>query len=336
MRTLVTTHLIALAILLSLIPSTGARPALAHGAQTTGAECVAPDLPPGTPTPMEDMGPPEGSPPVEDAAGMDMGTPGSEDTAGSDDAPPPAAPLPTIPAGTPADTSSAERAIAGAQNLVNCFGSPDAEAAAALMTAAFTLIEFGTDNPYDVARDIASDATPSITIESLGDVQTHDDGRLSVDIVFSGLFSPNTYLHHRWYFVPDGDHLKLDQWVWLPVESADFRVEITMTDFAYDLSQTTLPADQTIAIDGVNAGDYAHEIVVFQLPAGATVEQLLIGDVPEEDVRFYGFAIAAPGQTAHFGLTGLEPGTYHIICYFDSPDGIPHVMRGMEAEFIVE
>ncbi|MBA2753093.1 MAG: hypothetical protein H0U40_01345 [Chloroflexia bacterium] len=336
MRMFITTHLIALAILISLVPATGVRQALAHGAQSVDAECVTPDLPPGTPTPMEEMGQPEGSPPAKDAAEMDMGTPGSADAVESGEGPLPAAALPTIPAGTPADADVEGRVIAGAENLVSCFGSPDTEAAAALMTTAFTLIEFGTDNPYDVARDIASDATPEITIESLGDAQTHDDGRLSVEIVFTGLFSPNTYLHHRWYFVPDGDHLKLDQWVWLPVETADFLVEITMTDFAYELSQSNIPAGQTIAFNGRNDGEYAHEIIVLQLPEGATVEQVVNGEIPEEDVRFYGFAIAAPGQTAHFGLTDLEPGTYHIICYFDSPDGIPHVMRGMEAEFVVE
>ncbi|MBA2754484.1 MAG: hypothetical protein H0U40_08505, partial [Chloroflexia bacterium] len=127
MRMFITTHLIALVILISLVPATGVRPALAHGAQSADAECVAPDLPPGTPTPMEEMGPPEGSPPAEDTAEMDMGTPGSADAAESDDGPPPAAALPTIPAGTPADAEVEGRVTAGAENLVNCFGSPDTE-----------------------------------------------------------------------------------------------------------------------------------------------------------------------------------------------------------------
>ena len=55
-----------------------------------------------------------------------------------------------------------------------------------------------------------------------------------------------------------------------------------------------------------------------------------------EQVQFYGFTFAEPGQTAMpLVLVDLQLGTYTLVCFVDVPEGIPHVMRGMIVEFEV-
>ncbi len=78
--------------------------------------CDAPELPPGTPTPME-----VGTP----AAAMEA-TPAEEEQAVAE-----------APAGTPADPTAAGEAEAALQNLFNCINGGDYLAAGALMTDSF-------------------------------------------------------------------------------------------------------------------------------------------------------------------------------------------------------
>ena len=85
-----------------------------------------------------------------------------------------------------------------------------------------------------------------------------------------------------------------------------------------------------------NAGQYPHEFVVVQLPEGVSVEDALADPELGESVVFLGGAFAEPGSVAYMGLTGLQPGTYTVVCFVDTPEGIPHVMRGMVAELAVE
>ena len=299
-------------------------PSAIHARDATPAagECEAPALPPGTPTPFEEMeGPPaEASPEVAEVA--------QEVAEAVEDASPEAA-----PAGEPADDAAADEAIAAAENFIACLGS-NPEGAVALMTGNFLMQEFGSDNPYDALSSVEEVAP--LSVESLGDARTHENGQLSVDLVFTGLYSPNSYLHERWYFVEEDGRLAIDQFESLPIETADVMVEAEMVDYAFNLSEDTFEAGQTIAFNTPNTGDYPHEFVVLRLPEGATVEQMMEGAVAEEDVRFFGFAFAEPGETSSLGLTGLEAGTYTVVCFIDVPEGIPHVARGMVTEFTVE
>ena len=81
----------------------------------------------------------------------------------------------------------------------------------------------------------------------------------------------------------------------------------------------------------------AHELVIVQFPEGATVEDALEGEIGFEEIFFVGGTYSEGGQPApDLVLTGLEPGTYTIVCFIDIPDGIPHVARGMVATLTVE
>ena len=293
------------------------------------ATCEAPELPPGTPTPMEEMVA-EGTP-AGDMAGMEMGTPEAVEAIAeiAEQATPEMA---ATQDGEPADEATAERVIAAAENLIACLSAGDYLGFAALSTPNYLLSEFGTSNPYDLP--VFMEGFPPIEGRAVTDVQTHADGRLSVDL--TTVIGGTQVDRFRAYFVEENGTLLLDEEQTLPIEGAEVTVEVTMLDFAFDLSQDTVPADALVAFTLPNEGQYPHEFAVVRLPEGITVEDVLADPALEEQVQFIGGAFAEPGDVGHFGLEGLEPGTYTAVCFVDVPEGIPHVMRGMVAEFTVE
>ncbi|HEX2280644.1 MAG TPA: hypothetical protein VHG52_02665 [Thermomicrobiales bacterium] len=296
------------------------------------ATCEAPELPPGTPSPMEEMVP-EGTP-AGDMAGTEMGTPQAvEEVETIAEIAEEATPETTVvQTGEPADAATAERVVAAAENLIACLSTGDYLGFAALSTPNYLLTEFGTSNPYDLP--VFMEGFPPIEGRAATDAQIHADGRVSVDLIT--VIGGTQVDRFRAYFVEEGGMLLLDEEQTLPVEGAEVTVEVTMLDFAFDLSQDTVPADALVAFTLPNEGQYPHEFAVVRLPEGITVEQVFEDPALEEQIQFIGGAFAEPGEVGYFGLEGLEPGTYTAVCFVDVPDGIPHVMRGMVAEFTVE
>ena len=336
--TLIAALLVALAGGAERVSAQDASPA----ASPAAGPCDAPALPPGTPTPMEEEAPPAGTP-ADDMAGMEMGTPEAVEEAEEvaevaeevAEATPETA-MAATPAGTPATGADADAATAAAENLANCLNGGDAEGFAALLTPNFMQNLAGTTNPYDVVAGFGE--IPPLGVREIGNAQSYDDGRVSVDLVHTGFtaFGPNQVNNTRLYFVEEGDYRLLDAYESLPVAGADTTVDAEMVDYAFVLSQNTVAAGELVAFNVINAGQYPHELVVVQLPEGATVDQVLAGEVPEEQIVFYGVNFAGPGGNASFALENLEPGSYTLVCFVDEPEGVPHVARGMIAEFTVE
>ena len=313
-----------------------ATPAGSPMASPAVGPCDAPALPPGTPSPMEEMGPPEGTP-ADDMAGMDMGTPEGvatpEAVAETAEAASPEAEA--TAAGTPADETAADEAIAAAENVFNCLNGGNAEGFAALLTANFMLSVTGSANPYDVVTGFG-EILP-IGVRSIGNAQTYDDGRISVDVAHTGFtaFGPAQVNQSRMFFVEENGYFLLDAAQSLPVEGATTTIDVTLRDYEFELSQSTASGD-LIAFNLTNSGQYPHEFAVVQLPEGATPDQVLAGEVPEEEILFHGVNFAEPGGSSSFALEGLAAGTYFAVCFVDEPEGIPHLARGMVAEFTVE
>ncbi len=237
--------------------------------------------------------------------------------------------------GIAVDAATAERIVAGIENVVACRNAGDYAAYAALLTPNRIQAEVGTTNPSDVVSDLEAFNLP-ITILSLGDVHTHADGRLSAEFVH--LFGPHLYYRSRIYVVEEGGYVKFDEEVYLPEAPPGLlaTVDVRLVDFAFALSQDRMTNAQYVALHGKNEGRYAHEILVVRLPAGATAEQALTGEIPEEQIAFVGQAPLAPGQTDDLVLVNLEPGFYTLLCLTDEPDGVPHAARGMVAQLTIE
>ncbi|MEJ7901325.1 MAG: hypothetical protein WKF63_05725, partial [Thermomicrobiales bacterium] len=176
---------------------------------------------------------------------------------------------------------------------------------------------------------------PPITSYAVSDVQVHDDGRVSVDLVLQF----GSYLTHerQFYVVAEDGSYRLDLSPDLPVEIPEGATVIDgeLADYEFILSQASAPAGD-IAFNVTNTGEYPHEMVVLQLPEGVTIEALLEDESLFAEVQFFGFTFAEPGQAANpLVLVDLPPGIYTMVCFVDVPEGVPHVMRGMVAEFEV-
>jgi hypothetical protein len=286
----------------------------------SAGDCVAPELPPGTPTPME-----EGTP--ADMAGMDMGTPAAEEPA--------ATPEPTeAPAGTPAADDAAAEATAAVENLANCFNT-NVEGYVALHTEAGLLDEFGTANPYDAVASLQEFPPPPVTLLSLDNVQTFDDGRISVD--FDYTIGPYQYYRYRVYLVQEGEYWLWDDSVALPadVEGDTAAFGVTLTEYAFTPNVASVVATDVLIIQGTNAGVEPHEIAIARLPEGADPAGLLDGSIPMEQVELIGQIFVEPGGLEEMVLLNLPPGVYTMVCFVPAPDGTPHIALGMVTTFEV-
>ena len=108
----------------------------------------------------------------------------------------------------------------------------------------------------------------------------------------------------------------------VPVKAGDYFFE----------APATVPSGMT-TFRLVAAGKEMHHVQIFRLEGGRTVEQLLEamkshGPLPAWAVAAGGPNVPAPGSSFDATLD-LTPGNYALVCFIPSPDGSPHVMKGM-------
>jgi plastocyanin len=290
-------------------------------ASPANGECVAPELPPGTPTPMETASP--------------AAAPAGEATF----------PKPTPPPeGMAADAATEAKVLAGARNWENCIAAGDYEAAAALSTPNF--IAYATDgstNPYDLVAALPDIAAGSANEEDLftGDVMTYPDGRYSIEHVFR---LGHAIVHERYYIVEEDGYMKLDDLAYgLPVDDTYLGgeptiVDVALVDFAFAPSQTTVPSGTPVVFRATNQGTEPHVLAIVRYPEGTTAQQVIQGDVDALGAitEFLGGQFSLPGQSFESALVDLEPGVYFLVCDVTTPDGTPHYHLGMVAQITVE
>ena len=308
--------------------------ALALAAPTVGAQdaspeagpCDAPELPPGTATPIE-----EGTPGAE--AEAEEETP-AEEAEGEPPAP---------PAGTPAAAEDADAAAAGLENIINCINAGEFLSVAAVMTENFRVNFLGIPNPYDVPADF-EDVQP-VDIRLVDNAQTYADGSVSVDAVFTGLFNgPGQVGSARWTFVEEDGYQKLDNYQDVPLPEGALPgatvIDVQMVDFAFALSEYTVPANTPVVFRTTNNSgtDSPHENVILTFTEGTTAEQVIEGEVniDEASTGFFGAVFLEPGATGDVGFESLAPGTYFLVCGVETEDGTPHFELGMVTQITVE
>ncbi|HEX6643272.1 MAG TPA: hypothetical protein VF037_01260 [Gemmatimonadales bacterium] len=120
-------------------------------------------------------------------------------------------------------------------------------------------------------------------------------------------------------------------------------VVVRLMDFDFALDSAPAAGKHTIQVE--NAGVEPHDLVLFKLAPGATLEQLRTWlnpekarrDVPagEPEPSFEslvsvggGVAAMAPGMQAFFEMD-LTPGDYVLACMATAPDGRSHIEHGM-------
>ncbi len=321
--------LLLLTLVLSLAGAVRPGLAVAQEGTPAAAQCVAPELPPGTPTP------PEASPEAMAEMEVAEGTPvADEDGQAAHNFAP--------PEGLAADDTVAAAAIAGADNFIACLNAGNFLDVGALMSNSFIVDYVEVDTVYDIPADM--EGVQPVELISSGNVLAYDDGRVSVDLVFTGFFyGPGAIGSERWTFVLEEGFYKLDNITWISgpaglLEGA-VEVDVTMVDFAFSLSQSTIPANVPVILHVTNNSfSMSGHVAILVTCQDITPEQIITGekDGEAECAGFFGASYLEPGQTSDFLFSGLPPGRYIFACDVETPSGVSHIELGMVAEFVVE
>jgi hypothetical protein len=312
-----------MALAMLLVPALGtgavAQDATPGAEGTAAAECVAPDLPPGTPTAASPVA-------EEDEEGMDMEAE--------------AAPV----AEGPASRNIAEMGQAALDNIANCLNSGNFTGVAALLTPNMLMFVAGSDNPYDTVASFEAEPPAPFEILNVSNPIIDTNNRIGATIVFRGLFNgPGIQSAEKWYFVRDGDTLKLDEIVPTQIPADLYPdatiVTVQMVDFAFALDMNTVPAGPVIfSFTNTSFSGAPHVGVTVTLVEGVTAEDVIAADALPDD-QMTGFVNALflePGQAASYYVEDMAPGTYTLVCDVTTANGTPHWMLGMVAQFTVE
>ena len=110
---------------------------------------------------------------------------------------------------------------------------------------------------------------------------------------------------------------------------------VTGKEFAFDLP-ASVPAGVT-AITLTNAGQEEHQAQLVKINAGKSMPDLLAAlQNPDPTAALSMITLAggpngvAPGASGT-ATVALEPGAYAFLCFISSPDGVPHLAKGMVA-----
>lgn len=122
-----------------------------------------------------------------------------------------------------------------------------------------------------------------------------------------------------------------------PAPPAAHVVTITATDYAFGAPDTMAAGLATLRL--MNPGREPHQAVIAG-GAGKTFAELEAALVSAEPAMAEWLTVplgaGAVGSGDSSIVTGnLAPGNYLILCYIPSPDGKPHVMKGMYRRLVV-
>lgn len=297
--------------------------------------CDSPGLPPGTPTPMDDMsGMAMASPEAE------MGTPVAVAEAEED------------VMGAPADEATAATVYAAVENYIACYNAGQASGDPGLYVALEStnyVTSQGYATRYDRAADELESPFKSVEMLSVSNAMTWEDGRVSADAEL--LIGPYWYVNWRIFFAEEDGAWLFDQEADLPPTPDAEAVAINGLNITETTDEST--GEKTYAFESfsgswdfvqseamifniTNSGEEAHEAIILQLPEGADPLGLLDGSVDMTQVSFLGgvFGIE-PGGSMDLTMLNLPVGTYTLICFFPGPDGAPHAAHGMIQQFNV-
>jgi uncharacterized cupredoxin-like copper-binding protein len=109
-------------------------------------------------------------------------------------------------------------------------------------------------------------------------------------------------------------------------------VTVAAGDYTF-MAPDTIPAGLTTLMLK-NLGKEVHQVVVMRLDSGKTMADLqpvlTTPDMPIPGWLYFPIGVngIVPGDSANATAT-LEPGHYVMVCFLPSPDGAPHVAKGM-------
>ena len=245
------------------------------------------------------------------------------------------------PVGNPADDVTTEAALEVMQNVMNCSSDPDA--LATLVTPGFTMALGGYASIEEAQADDFFENAP-LSDATLGSVTSYSDGTVGVNIQYWQ--TEYQILSEKWVLADVDGEWKIDGVN--PGDPIDIDGDSTVVgvnllevgDGTYSIEPNRPNANVTdiLILQAINAATNleGHELAVLKLPEGATADGLFDGSIPDEDIEFIGVGVVpVPGDSIDINLVALPAGVYTFVCFFPGPDGQPHAMNGMTAQFEV-
>ena len=221
------------------------------------------------------------------------------------------------PVGTPVDDQAlADEVTAAVENFVNCWNAGDLAAAFGLATPNLLQAQLGVADAAAAEEAVGAapgDDLPLFTILETGEVQTYDDGRVSIHVVY--MLGDHQYSDSRWYFVQADGQLLLDEVEQLrPQPEGDsavisFSIADDTAPLAFD-GATAVAATDVVILVGVNNGAERHIVQVVRLPEGMAGTPVP-GAMPTEG-EFVGRLSLGPGERQELALVDLEVGTFVV------------------------
>jgi hypothetical protein len=129
-------------------------------------------------------------------------------------------------------------------------------------------------------------------------------------------------------------------------ESPEVGVTIEASDYAFSGPETVAAGEVSIRFD--NRGSETHEMLIFELPlpegfsisdeelAAIILEEAAPPPELEVDTPFVGGISPINAGDNQIATMNLEAGTYVLLCFFPTAEGIPHVALGMLSQIQVE
>lgn len=126
-----------------------------------------------------------------------------------------------------------------------------------------------------------------------------------------------------------------------PAAAAQAAAPITITarDYSFDAPDVVSAGPVSFVLQ--NEGQEEHHAQFVRLNDGVTLEQFgaALRQGPPAAFPLVTFrggpSVTRPGQTSFAVTLDLEPGTYMMLCFIESPDGVPHLAKGMVRPFTV-
>jgi len=226
------------------------------------------------------------------------------------------------PVATPVDDEALiDDAVAAAENLANCWNAGDLEAVLGLVTPNLLQTKFGVADAEEAADVLGGmESLPPYTILEVGEVQTYDDGRASLD--FDYLLGEYQYTAARWYMVEADGALLIDEEELLPPQPDVEESTVVGVAFADDESPVAFVQGADEETGGREVALLPALILNVDNTAGTERRFLSVVQVVDEEAtpaagelpegEFVAQISLAAGDQADVALVNLQPGNYAV------------------------
>ena len=175
---------------------------------------------------------------------------------------------------------------------------------------------------------------PPIVLRSITNVtQSASTASARVELAFGAIIEPSQV----GFALKDGVW-QLDSFVDQPaaIPAGVTAVDLSLQEYAFVYNKAAA-AGGNIAFRVKNTGKEDHEVGLVKLAAGVNIFDAIQSENEPEGIEMIGFGGPYdPGQETTVVFTqALAAGRYALVCFIESPAGVPHAFLGMLSEFTV-